>query len=156
MFHSQLNQDMHSKTCYQNRLFFLDLSVNVKYALLVLLDLVNQTSTSINEIATKYFIPKSHLELICADLQKGGLIDSNLNFQGSYALKRHPCEITLLDVVLSIESKQNQANSCEVYSPDRKLIHKIWQEARVAAQNTLQQYTLQDLFQKENTYSFLP
>lgn len=147
---------MHSQISdHQSRLFSLDLPINVKYALLVLLDLANQKSLSINEMATKYFIPKTYLELICSNLQKGGLIDSNLH-QESYALKHQPWQITLLDVVRSMEREPSQAKVFEAYTPDRKLIHEIWAEVRVAAQNTLQQYTLQDLCQKQHSYSSLP
>lgn len=137
---------MYSNIFPQNSLFFLDIPVNVKYALLVLLNLADQ-----NEMSANHFLSKPDLELICLNLQKGGLIDSNLE-RGCYFLKRQPWEITLLDVVRAMENKQSQAKSFDSYTPDKKLIHNIWQQARQAAQNTLQQYTLQDLCQKQNPY----
>ncbi|WP_013321680.1 RrF2 family transcriptional regulator [Gloeothece verrucosa] len=145
---------MQSQISAQKPLFSLDLPLNVKYALLVLLELVTHPSASIDEMATKYLISKPYLEWICANLQRGGLIDKPKEAEEIYALNFQPKQITLLDVVRAIETQANPVMGFETYSPDRRLIHQIWHEVRTAAQNTLQQYTLEDLCQKPNAYDW--
>jgi Rrf2 family protein len=134
----------------------LKLPAKVKYALLLLLALTDrstrQASLTANELIAQYPIPECYLEQILASLRHSGLVKSRQGARGGYQLAREPEQITLLDVLVSVEGEQHAAKRHEERTLDREIIHSIWQQARAASQTVLQQQTLQDLCQRRHEY----
>lgn len=137
-------------------LSILKLTSKVKYGLLVLLELadypVDQKPLTIKDIAARQPIPERYLEQLLASLRQGGLVKSLRGARGGYQLARQPCQITLLQVVVSTESQRKRFKNSGHLNPDRESIRSLWQDAITASEIVLQQYTLQDLCQRREEH----
>lgn len=119
----------------------------VKYALLALLELAkssDQTPITLKDIAAKQLIPESDLGNILLSLWQSGLVQSYQGVNGGYVLNCQPWQITLLDVVISVEN-QPLTKIFQSDSPERVVIHRLWQDAENAVWKSLQRQTLDDL-----------
>lgn len=58
---------------------------------------------SINRVAEKTGIPYQYLEQLVQKLRRGGLVNALRGVKGGYALTRDPSEITVGDVLRSVE-----------------------------------------------------
>lgn len=133
-----------------------ELSARVEYALLALIEMASRypdkEPLKINEITANQDIPDRYLEQILTSLRRSGVVQSQRGAKGGYVLARDPWQVTLLDVVLSVEGdvkareKERLANS----TIEKDLVHEVWQQARQASQSVLGRYTLQDLCQKRD------
>jgi Rrf2 family protein len=134
----------------------LELPSKVEYALLALLEMASQTDgktpVTVNEITAKHPIPERYLEQILANLRRGGLLKSQRGAKGGYILAKAPDEITLLDVVTSIEGDREANSDAEDLTIERKLIRETWQKANLSAQAILKQHTLKSLCQEREAY----
>ncbi len=135
----------------------LDLPSKVEYALLALLEMASQldrhTPVTIGEITAKQPIPERYLEQILGLLRRGGLLKSQRGAKGGYLLARDPAEISMLDIVSLIEGDRQISSSInEVVTLEMNLIREGWQQANLAAQSVLADYTLADLCKKRQSY----
>lgn len=134
----------------------LELPSKVEYALLALLEMAGQadgkTPVTVNEITAKHPIPERYLEQILANLRRGGLLKSQRGAKGGYILAKAPEEITLLDVVTSIEGDREALDHGDDTTIEMQLIRETWQKANLAAQAVLEQHTLQSLYQEREAY----
>lgn len=118
----------------------------IEYALLALLELADHTEATplrVSEIVAQQPIPERYLEQIFYLLRREKLVQSQRGARGGYTLAREPWRITIVEVVQLIEGKDKATSTLE-----RDLISEVWQQAQAATQNSLQQYTLQDLLQR--------
>lgn len=135
----------------------MELSNKSEYALLAMLELTTHYHENeplqIRQIALQQNIPDRYLEQLLAGLRRSGLIRSERGAKGGYLLSREPWKITLLEVVNCIEGIESQRarNSATSKTAASIEIVKIWREARQAADTVLQEYTLQDLLEKQNS-----
>ena len=84
-------------------------SVGVEYALHCLLYMVNleeDKSVGIRDLATFQGISESYLSKVYAKLSKAGIIKSVSGVKGGYALARSADEITFWDVVEAVEGSE--------------------------------------------------
>jgi Rrf2 family protein len=84
-------------------------SVGVEYALHCLLYMVNieqDKSVGIRDLATFQGISESYLSKVYAKLSKAGLIKSVSGVKGGYTLAREPKYITFWDVVVAVEGDE--------------------------------------------------
>jgi Rrf2 family protein len=129
-----------------------ELPSRVKYALLALIELAKveteQKAVTVKEIATKQPISERYLEQVLLSLRQGGLVQSYRGIRGGYVLTREPWQITLFDVVISVEGQQTLKQRLPFESLERTMIHQIWQEAQIKVQDSLKQQTIEDLRQK--------
>ncbi len=128
----------------------MELSSKSEYALQALLELAicyrNNESLQIRQIAEIQNIPSRYLEQLLATLRRGGLIKSIRGSKGGYVLARDPRQITLLDALNCIEGLDTVAGGDSTSATaESKVIQKVWQEARQAANSVWQKYTLEDL-----------
>lgn len=65
----------------------------------------NLGSTQIRDLAKPHGIPQHYLEQILVTLKKAGLVESYRGAQGGYALAQEPGNITVLDVLSSLEGR---------------------------------------------------
>jgi Rrf2 family protein len=82
------------------------LSVKSKYgvsAVFELAQLAGGSSMSIKELSDKASIPKKYLEQILNELKKDGILCSSRGASGGYQLAKNYCEITVYDIVKSLE-----------------------------------------------------
>lgn len=81
-------------------------STKSTYAIRAMLDLARRSDerpVRLEDIANRQQIPLPYLEQIFSKLKKGGLVQSVRGPQGGYLLAKHPEEISLADVVLTLE-----------------------------------------------------
>lgn len=127
------------------------LSVKVDYACRVLAQLARQHGSAdlahIEELARVEAVPANYLVQILSELRNGGLITSRRGKQGGYALARDPEKITLLDIVEVIEGELLEVTSAGPGQSARH-VHHIWQEVKVAFEDKVRSYTLDQLVVK--------
>ncbi|WP_416674374.1 RrF2 family transcriptional regulator [Egbenema bharatensis] len=129
-----------------------ELSARIEYALLALLEMASRPDRrepiKINEITANQPIPDRYLEQILTSLRRGGIVQSQRGARGGYILTREPWQITLLEVVSSIEGDRKEKGSNS--SIERDLVNEVWQQADDAFKAILSRYTLEDLCQRRN------
>ncbi|MEI6429794.1 MAG: Rrf2 family transcriptional regulator [Pseudanabaena sp. ELA607] len=131
----------------------MELSVKSQYAILALLQLAEQFTDEqplqIRQIATQQNIPDRYLEQLLATLKRQGLVKSLRGAKGGYLLARAPWQISVWDVIQGIEGHdlRDEPNSGTIQGESCALevIHDVWQAARLAATQVLQECTLKDL-----------
>ena len=81
----------------------LKLSKKIDYGLILLRDLCGGDGGSAREIAGRYRLPPSMAANILKALSTSGILFSTRGPQGGYGLARHPRDITLTEIVESLE-----------------------------------------------------
>jgi Rrf2 family protein len=134
-----------------------ELSARIEYALLALLELASSSQKEplkISEITAKQAIPDRYLEQILTSLRRHGIVQSQRGAKGGYSLTREPWQITLWDIVESVEgdgSRREQGRSVPT-TLEKDLVCELGQQAREASQAVLNRYTLQDLSQRRQMH----
>lgn len=130
-------------------------SARVEYALLALLEIASQSDQTeplkISEITAKQAIPDRYLEQILTNLRRSGIVQSQRGAKGGYVLSREPWQITLLEIITSVEGDRSDKSTSGA-TVEKSLIHEVWQQAKSASQTVLSHYTLQDLCQRRDAY----
>lgn len=110
------------------------LSTKARYAVMALLDMLKEgkeTPVSLVSISERQSLPLPYLEQIFLKLRKNGLIQSTRGSQGGYVFARDPGEITLFDIVVSVDKEfksrrcHNASIGCQP-SGARCLTHDLW------------------------------
>lgn len=136
----------------------MELSSRVEYALLALLELTSHHAQGeplkVGEIAASQAIPERYLDQILTTLRRAGIVQSQRGAKGGYLLAREPWQITLLDVIASIEgeSSSKKTESVEGITLEKTVVHEVWQQAQEASHRVLGRFTLQDLCQQRDSY----
>lgn len=130
-------------------------SARVEYALLALLEIASRYNQKeplkISEITAKQSIPDRYLEQILTSLRRSGIVQSQRGAKGGYLLSREPWQITLLEIINSVEGEDlDRETSSDTV--EKNLVQEVWQQARSASQKVLAHYTLQDLCQRRDAY----
>ncbi len=132
----------------------MELSNTFKYTLLALLELTKSYKggeyLQIKEIATLQHIPHRYLEQLLGVLRRGGLIEGIRGCKGGYVLAREPQKITLLDAfncAQKLDANISKENTI-LKAVEINVVEELWQEACQSAYSILQQYTLQDLYER--------
>ncbi len=107
---------------------------------------------SLSDLAERERLPLSYLEQIAGQLRRSGLIVSRMGVHGGYMLGRPPTEITMADIVLSLEGSlapvsclaegansecQEEAEACSA--------HPLWERLQDNITATLRATTVADL-----------
>ncbi len=138
----------------------LELSARVEYAFLALLEMASHHAQKeplkIAEITAKQPIPDRYLEQILTNLRRNGIVQSHRGAKGGYVLAREPWQITLLEIVRSVEGERDSAHADSTATPqttlEKGLVQEVWQQASNAAHEILGRHTLQDLCQRRDFY----
>ena len=135
-------------------------STKAEYGVRVMVELARRAGEDpipLAEIAEHDGMPLAYLEHVVARLRKSGLVDSRRGSRGGYLLARSPTEITMAEVVESLEGSiapieciSEGADGSIVCSrethPGRACPTKLlWTRVRSSIVSTLQQTTLADL-----------
>lgn len=136
----------------------MELSSRVEYALLALLELashhVKGEPLKVSEIAAAQAIPERYLDQILTTLRRRGVVQSQRGSKGGYLLAREPRQITLLEVVSSIEGESSlkKEEFTESTTLEKSVVIEVWQQVTGASLAVLGRYTLQDLCQQRDAY----
>lgn len=128
-----------------------------RYALRAILELAmrnSQDPVKIADIAEAQAIPTRFLEAILNQLKQVGFVESRRGRRGGYFLKRSPDEITMGDVIESIqgcsglvECVSNSKYKCPFY--DGCVFLPVWKEAQKAVLDVYDGVTFQHLVDAE-------
>lgn len=100
-------------------------------------------------IAEKRNIPEKYLVHILLQLKKSGLVSSVRGAQGGYRLAKKPGDITLLDVVLSVDGAIMDPPPCDDEASQE--LKQTWQEVESHITGTLCDITIQMILDKSPT-----
>ena len=102
-----------------------------------------------DDIATAQGIPMKFLEAILRDLRNHGIISSKRGVDGGYRLDRPASEVTVADVVRSLEGPlaavRGERPEDVDYTEVAGHLQELWIAARVAIRNVLEEVTLEQL-----------
>ena len=108
----------------------------------------------VNEIAERMHIPKHYLAKILQRLVREGIVESIRGIKGGYRLLRSPKQITLLDIIGTIQGSV-PVNVCAIDKRRCQMslacsVHPIWVEIRRNIEKRLKQETIARLMKRKN------
>ncbi|MDR1726964.1 MAG: Rrf2 family transcriptional regulator [Acidobacteriota bacterium] len=116
------------------------------YALRALFDLAQQqpgVPIRIAKISERQQIPQKFLELILAELKRGGFVESWRGVNGGYNLSRPPDKLTVGEVLRFVKGrKNNRHNETPV---DENPFTTLWHQTDVRISEILDKTTFADL-----------
>jgi Rrf2 family protein len=129
------------------------LTVKSDYAIRALAELaVRSTKGSLvtaEELATAQGIPRRFLLGILAELRKDGLVSSQRGIDGGYTLGQPPGDITLADVIRSVDGPLAQIGDERpgeiTYVGAAAVLSEVWVAVRASLRAVLEEVTLADL-----------
>ena len=114
-----------------------------------------KSPVKIANIAQVQAIPPRFLEVILSQLKQLGIVDSRRGSEGGYFLIRSPKELTVGDVMRSIQGSYDPVACIEGGSKDRCPLYgdcvflPMWKEVRNAISGIYDNTTFQDLINNE-------
>ena len=115
------------------------------------------------DIATEQQIPKKYLEQSLLAFKKAGLVQSKSGLNGGYFLARHPGEITIAQIVRTVDGplapvrcvSQTAYQPCKSAVEATCALRTVWQEARDAMVGVLDKITLQEVATRSRAMAML-
>jgi len=132
-----------------------ELSLKSEYAILAMVELANHFAIDqplqIRQISAQQNIPDRYLEQLLATLKRQGLVKSQRGSKGGYILAREPWEISLLEIIQSIEGYDlvNDKYKSDQDNTSLLVIREAWETAQTAATEVLDSCTLKDLCDRQ-------
>lgn len=138
----------------------MQLSTKVRYAARAMIELAlhyKEEPIQLNDIACKQDISVKYLEQIMAPLRARGLVRTQKGSRGGYHLAVKPADITLYDIVESIEGSLAPVscidNNGQCERTEICVTRNVWTRVRDAVKKELEDKTLADLaVEQENLY----
>lgn len=132
------------------------------YGLRALVDLAQHFDANapvqVKDIARRQQIPEEYLGQLMVGLRRAGLVHSVRGAAGGYLLARPPGEITVAQVVETLEGSlalvDGLAERAGIRGPGIA-IRDLWAEATQAALVVLRGVTIQDLCDRESSHSHM-
>jgi Rrf2 family protein len=134
------------------------LSTKGRYGLRALVDLALQSGpdvVSISSIAQRQGISERYLEQLMAKLKKSGIITSIRGAQGGYVLAKNPEEITIGDILRSLEGDLNPVDCPEVMETGKCsgsgqcAAKMVWKKINDVINQTVNSIKLSDLLEEQ-------
>lgn len=134
------------------------LSTKGRYGLRALVDLAMQNGTevvSISSIAQRQGISERYLEQLMAKLKKSGIITSIRGAQGGYVLARSADEITIGDVLRSLEGDLYPVDCPEILEEGKCsgsgqcAAKMVWKKINDVINQTVNSIKLSDLLEEQ-------
>lgn len=129
------------------------LSTKGRYGVKAMLDLAlhsGEDPTPIKEIANRQGLSEPYLEQLVSSLRKAGLVKSVRGAQGGYLLARTPDNITVGDIIRTLEGTMAPADcvaedavNCE--KADNCVTRGVWEKMRDSVNEVVDAITLQDM-----------
>jgi Rrf2 family protein len=129
------------------------LTVKSDYAIRALAELAARaqdgTPMTAEEIAEAQGIPRRFLLGIMSELRRDHLVVSHRGVNGGYVLGQPPCEITLADVIRSVEGPLAEIGDDRpgeiTYTGAAALLTDVWIAVRASLRSVLEEVTLANL-----------
>ena len=118
-------------------------------AVLALTELAQRGSSApvpILEVAEARGIPLHFLEQLFAGLRRAGILQSQRGVKGGYSFRRPPAEITILDVVETVDGRIGSPAGAAVTVEGTE---SVWAEARATLAELLGALTIADMVERE-------
>jgi len=133
------------------------ISTKGRYALRVVIDLAQNKEEgfiSLKSIAARQKISVKYLEIIIANLNKAGFVESKRGNDGGYRLKRPAAQYTVSEILNSVEKslapvKCVDANAVACKNANECFTYPFWQKLDSVIDNYLKSVTLEDLLLKK-------
>lgn len=137
----------------------MNISTKGRYGLIAMLDLANHYAgkpVTLNNIAKRQNMSDGYLEQLMVHLKNSGLVKSVRGAQGGYMLARAPEDISVLDVLRSLEGPLAPVACVSEEAPDLCgrfegcATRKVWEDVRNQMNKVLGSYSLADLIAMES------
>ena len=133
------------------------INTRTEYALRALLEILNSEGEAVSaaEICRRQMLPKKYIEHLLAGLKAALIVSSTAGARGGYILARDPGQIRLHDIMQAVDDTSwelgcNGKDDKYCLGTECRL-HGIWNEIADKLHNTLQEYTLAYIFEKNKT-----
>lgn len=129
------------------------LSTKGRYGLKMMLELAlsyGSGTMSLKDIAKKQQLSETYLEQLIAYLRKAGLVISIRGAQGGYELARSPAEITVGEIIRTLEGPLAPSECVMDEEPECSqaeycVTRIIWEKIRDSINNVIDSINLQDM-----------
>jgi len=136
--------------------------IKITYGIMATIELARQDRSiplQAKVIAKRQGIPSRFIEQILQHLKQAGIVHSLRGSQGGYTLAQHPSQISLADLVNSMNGSTmeplSQNGSANGHSESRlvpnALLSDIWQQVQEAEQAVLRDISIQKLAEQYQT-----
>lgn len=132
------------------------LSTRGHYAVLLMYELARsgESFISLSQISSSQKISQGYLEQIIKPLRESGLVKGRKGSGGGYMLAKDPSEITVGEIVRSVEGPVIPVKCVDEsaplhYCPDNCRARMVWQRVGEAIDRVLDSITLSDLLSEE-------
>jgi len=102
------------------------------------------------EIAERRGVPLHLLEQLFAGLRRAGVLQSQRGVKGGYSFRRPPAEVSLLEVVETVDGRlsgaDDPASGCD----------QVWDETRSCVAGLLGELTIADMVEREERLAQAP
>lgn len=133
----------------------MNVTAKSKYAVRALVELAQRNAEApvpLVVLAEARGIPVQFLEQLFASLRRAGILSSHRGVHGGFAFNRSPDQITVLDVVESLDGPIEPA-ACTGEEPcERRAVCSVgdvWVQAKLAVEEVLGGVTIQELAEQE-------
>ena len=130
----------------------MQLNMTTGYALCVVIYLANKKEVvSANEISEQIVIPRSVVFKVTDKLSRGGFIETYLGKQGGFYLSKCPKEITILDILETMENTMKivrcleEDKLCFRKSSDNCKIRNFYEKVQQELEEKFKSITIADL-----------
>jgi Rrf2 family iron-sulfur cluster assembly transcriptional regulator len=104
--------------------------------------------TSVKEIAERTGLPQPYLEQILLAVKGAGLVRSKRGVGGGYVLARPPEEITLADILASVDGPLTQLLGAHDHCEGHCVLQEVWVGVSEETRQVLERHTLADLVKR--------
>ncbi len=125
----------------------LKVSTRGRYGLLAMIELAcgyGGRPVQLTFIAEKHSISRKYLHNLMTMLRGAGLVRSERGAQGGFLLNRAPAEVTLKDVLYTLEGETGAAFTGN-HGPDATIVDEVIGEIGLSLQKVLESVTLEQL-----------
>jgi Rrf2 family protein len=124
-------------------------SAKTEYACLAMLELAASFGSGqpvqIRRIADRHGIPSRFLVQILLQLKAAGFVNSTRGAAGGYELVRPPRDISLADVIYSMEGSDENTSAVNSDAAAARVLRNCWEEVTRAERDLLEGVSLADL-----------
>lgn len=128
------------------------LPLKVEYGCRVLAQLAENFAgdglTHIESLAQAEDVPANYLVQILNDMRNGGLIVSRRGKMGGYALSRRPSEITLYDIICTIDGEL-LGHQLAPRGQSGERVARVWREVVESLEMKTRGYTLEAFMRRD-------
>lgn len=136
------------------------LSAKSEYGLRALIDIAGfygDGPVGAREVANRQQIPVKFLEQLVTAMRKAGILDSRRGAKGGFFLARPPEEITVFAAVEALEGSLSPTacvgdNAPECARSAQCAAQDVWNRAKIALREALEEITLADLVARQQGY----